>query len=492
MENIDPVMETAAEKMAKACKAGKWDRCQALVPSLALEDALAARYWQLRLDDRRLRRPLVDEWRALLADCCGTNAPYGFDVFANYLDALVKFGDVASVSRLWPLYRSEYARPSPTLAVNGVAALLIDAGRYEECLKFLDDTEALQPDELSRKTSQLRCFSYRYLCRQALGRLNKSATENPISDGLAEALAAIELPIMRQPVVEAFHACWRAIRASARRILSDIRFNHGQAEALRHTVHRALVGKHPFSLIRIGDAESYGLRDLAPEAYAGLGKEPDIAWWNKRLDEPKRATLGVGFLESLRTADAIGFPGTLRLVLSLEPGSEGKLSTKERRVIVLCEAVRKLLETGGIRQNILWAEEFCSISLAEPEYMASLFAAARNVVLVSCFDIPDGHLFKHPKLTHIAVPPQERVLGFCPNRFNGALLPDMIEEIAASVQAQCGPGTLLLVSAGYAGKLLIGVGKQAGAVAIDFGSALDKMLGHHTRDFGFHTQLGCP
>jgi hypothetical protein len=115
--------------------------------------------------------------------------------------------------------------------------------------------------------------------------------------------------------------------------------------------------------------------------------------------------------------------------------------------------------------------------------------AATSVVIVTCFGIPKGHIFDHPKVVLVPMPPHRRVKDICRNDFNGAILPEMLDDLKKQLEPQLAPGVLLLVSAGFGGKSLLAYGKEKGAVAIDFGAGMDALLGHQTRALELHARL---
>lgn len=469
----------------------QWEKCYPLIDRIEAVEPLTAAYWRLRIKDTLLRQPLLEEWRALHEQCLAAQltpeARPAFDVFCGFMDALIKAGNTEEIREQWPQYARRYAMPCPAETVPGICFALINGKHFEECLAFLDAVSAAQKDKLEKPLNDMRNYLFRHICLRELGQVSPPDGENPLSYALLEELATMPVNILRQPVVHAFHACWQKIGQTAATQLLDIRFDAQQAQTLRSIVHSRLARREPFSVLRIGDADSYGLRSVLPEQYEGLKEEADIIWWKKPLEEDIRQKLEEGFMATLQGADVIGFPSAIRLIRHLRFTHETPLTLPEQRQLFLYQAIQALLHEGKIREVACWADEFCNMSLADSAYLAQLFDLAESVVLVSCFDIPDGHLFCHPKVTQVRIPPPERAAGFCPNPFE-KVLPDMIDEVADKVRALCKAGTLLLVSGGYAGKLLVGTGKAAGAVAIDFGSGIDTMLSHHTRPFAFKTK----
>ena len=62
-----------------------------------------------------------------------------------------------------------------------------------------------------------------------------------------------------------------------------------------------------------------------------------------------------------------------------------------------------------------------------------------------------------------------------------------MNDIKKKVGPHLYPGTLLLLSAGFAGKPILKLAKDKGAVALDFGSSIDHIMGYKTRNLELHT-----
>ncbi len=165
---------------------------------------------------------------------------------------------------------------------------------------------------------------------------------------------------------------------------------------------------------------------------------------------------------------------------------------KEQKYDVIFSGLKNLISEKIFSHKVCWVDEFCSFALMDTDYVSKLMDAAESVILVTCFEIPKFHIFDHPKVKVIQIPPHSKVASICASPFGNAILPDVLPEIENEVRKLATPGSLLLVSAGFAGKVLIDIGKKAGAVAIDFGAALDDMLGWKTRSTELHAQFSQP
>lgn len=499
------------DDMAQAYRTRQWERCTALLAELRALEPLTWRYWQLLTDDflSRLERP-ASAWKefyehaaARLTDTAqpvsplvDRNIPYL--AFCNYFAALIKLGETGTIVAAMRQFAAFFQRPCPAKYGPAVCALLIREKRYAECLEIDAAIEAGLSDETARKEYRLQTFSSKWACRRGLAEaagVVDPASSNALSDSLFDELrlaAGGDTPQGR--VLALAFRCWNAVRELGGMRLLDLRFDPQQLALLKARVQTALEERQPLLLLRLGDGEAYGFR-TAP-ASEPAGAPPDIAetvetvWWGRRLAPETRDALIDGFQASLASADVIGLPGALRLVRDLPlastaPRPESLLDFKYR---VLFGGVNGLLERGVFSGKTGWVDEFCNLMLADHAYLAGLIGRASAVVLVGCFDIPAGHLFDHPTIIPVPVPPVSKMKALGTRQFGAVILPDIIDEVRESVLRHAAPGVLVLVSAGFAGKTLLGPARAAGAVAIDFGSALDALMGYQTRSLELAAQ----
>jgi tetratricopeptide (TPR) repeat protein len=498
------------DDIAKAYRGRHWEQCRLLLAELAEVEPLSARYWQLLADDfLSLQRESLDAWRQMLAYAnerlADTAAPVSplvdrnipYLAFSNYFSCLVKGGDTDGVMAELPKFRTLYRRPCPVKFAVAIAALLLRDQRHAECIEVLERIEAELPNEMARGDFRLQLYSSRWACRQALLPAAGAGGANQLSDGLVDEMVAVLPPQSPQRLVlDDFLLCWKTIRASSERLLLDVRFDGAQLATLKALIKDALAGRGAFSLVRLGDGEAYGFRDVVPQLYAGaapldIDRSVESMWWGRALEEPRRRQLADGFLAALGSADVIGFPGALRMARDLRGGSAVQSalpSVLDLKYRVLFSGMRTLLEQRRAGAGSWWVDEFCNIALSDATYLGELMAAAAAVVVVSCFEIPPGHLFDDPKVSVLAVPPVRKMAALGTTQFGAAILPDLLDELAPALARLAGPGVLVLVGAGFAGKSLLAVAKAAGAVALDVGSGIDAAMGYQTRSLELGVQ----
>jgi hypothetical protein len=122
---------------------------------------------------------------------------------------------------------------------------------------------------------------------------------------------------------------------------------------------------------------------------------------------------------------------------------------------------------------------------SDPDMVVRLAAEARAVLLVSSVkqDFLPGQLRDLADLRTIEVPTHHRTLANPAFQDAAEALPFVADDIHRSVEVASGPGALVLVSAGIAGKRFLKAARDAGAVALDLGNVLDDWVSEGTATF---------
>jgi hypothetical protein len=173
------------------------------------------------------------------------------------------------------------------------------------------------------------------------------------------------------------------------------------------------------------------------------------------------------------------------LELTKEDALESKLTGRGLRTILY-----NLERFGQIRSPMLPPPIFTSCHVHQElerwNLYGELFNGAANIVLISC----------HPGLadwmagkfgvgirSNIVLPP-DRVSGpMLSNRISDARdLPEILEETIDELGGVAA-NSLVLVGAGYPGKVLVDAARTHGGVALDLGSIFDYWLGINTRSY---------
>lgn len=249
-----------------------------------------------------------------------------------------------------------------------------------------------------------------------------------------------------------------------------------------------LRDKIPTSLIRVGDAESNALTyadDLARYA-ASDAAEREIVWWGKSMDEAARAKLAGQVLGAMRDADILGIPTLERILRDVKPERREFLgNTRAGRGI---RTVLRALGEGDALANprALMISAHIQHDLGEWNLYGDLFGGLNDIVAVSCHAaLPDAfHKRFNVSIAHnIVVPPRHASLAsFGMREMGPKILPEVLDETIAQLPADLS-GRMVIVGAGYAGKVIVQEAKARGAVALDLGSVLDYWIGASTRSY---------
>jgi Tfp pilus assembly protein PilF len=264
--------------------------------------------------------------------------------------------------------------------------------------------------------------------------------------------------------------------------LCDTDIDKRQCERFVETVRAKLVAKTPWSMIRVGDAESNALAYASNIArhFDSDAAEREIVWWGRTLDADARAALAARVLAAMRDADALGIPTLERLLRDVRPERRDFLGpTRGGRGLA---TVMRALEDGGALAGArdLVTSAHIQHDLEKWNLYSALTEGVDGIVAVSC----------HPRLTdvmplalNIVIPPRHASLAsFGMAEMGPKILPEVLDETIAKLPGDLA-GRLVIVGAGYAGKVIIQEAKKRGAVALDLGSILDYWIGAATRSY---------
>jgi hypothetical protein len=291
--------------------------------------------------------------------------------------------------------------------------------------------------------------------------------------------------------LERVAGCEDALAASSTATIFDTDISAAQCRRFVTAVRERLACQKPFSFVRIGDGEAACLSyEPGLNALASLdAADRERIWWGKPLASAVRTKMAAKVARAMWDADCIGIPTLPRFLRELEltgnDALEDKLTGRGLRAILY-----NMERYGEIRSPYLPPPIFTSCHLHQElerwNLYEELLGDAGNVVLVSC----------HPGLAdwmagkfHIGIGgnillPPDRVSGpMLGARVPAARdLPDILGETIDKV-ASVSANALVLVGAGYPGKLLVDAARAHGGVALDLGSIFDYWLGINTRSY---------
>ena len=200
----------------------------------------------------------------------------------------------------------------------------------------------------------------------------------------------------------------------------------------------------------------------------------------RTLDIDARAALAARVLAAMQGADALGIPTLERLLRDVRPERRDFLGpTRGGRGLA---TVMRALEDGGAlaAKRDLVTSAHIQHDLEKWDLYPTLTEGIDGIVAVSCH----ARLAEVMKLAqNIVVPPRHASLAsFGMTEMGLKILPEVLDETIAKLPDDLA-GRLVIVGAGYAGKVVIQEAKRRGAVALDLGSILDYWIGAATRSY---------
>lgn len=269
----------------------------------------------------------------------------------------------------------------------------------------------------------------------------------------------------------------------------DVRVSAEERTRLMAILERAVRERRPFSIVRICDGEAYGfprLPDIREDQHDDDLRVREIHWWGRSIPESLRVHIQQGFLEAIRGADLLGIPNAFRLVRDVDSSGSSLLGMRTARSIV--SVVRNLAdECASGRLDPVKAmftdERFHHLLFSSLDDLGPCFEAADRIVVVSCYsrELVLSRLSFAEKAHTIHIPPHTMTASLSDYGRKNVILPEIIDSLIADLQAITAPGTLVLVAAGFAGKMFLQAARDRGGVALDIGVALDYWLGLKTR-----------
>jgi len=270
--------------------------------------------------------------------------------------------------------------------------------------------------------------------------------------------------------------------------LFDTDISRAQSREVVARLRAVLTGKKPFSFIRVGDGEGNALAydsDIARFADSDAA-EREAVWWGRALDKPQRDALGARVLAAMQDADGLGIPALERILRDIKLERREYLgSTRAGRGVRM---VLRALEEGGAlaKPRALMVSAHLQHDLEKWNLYRDLFDGVNGIVAVSCHDgLADAFTKRFGKklAQNIVVPPRHASLGsFGRTEMGPKILPEVLDETIAQLPADLS-GRMVIVGAGYAGKVIVHEAKKRGAVALDLGSVLDYWMGAATRSY---------
>lgn len=254
-----------------------------------------------------------------------------------------------------------------------------------------------------------------------------------------------------------------------------------------HAMRKRLKERVPTSFIRVGDGESTALdydESIVRHAESDAA-EREVVWWGRALDAGARAKLASDVRAALCEADALGIATVERMLLNVKLDRHVFLNPNRvgRGIMTVFRAVEK----GGAlhRPAALMTSAHIHHDLGRWDLYSALFEGLDDIIAVSCHaGLPEhfARRFGARIAKNILVPPRHASLSTFGMEMGPKILPEVLDDMIEALGSDLG-GRMVIVGAGYAGKVIVHEAKKRGAVALDLGSALDYWVGASTRSY---------
>jgi hypothetical protein len=255
----------------------------------------------------------------------------------------------------------------------------------------------------------------------------------------------------------------------------DIRMAPADQAELQKVIERAIEFQKPFSLLRLGDADSYGLETVGfdRKIFEKDCEARERKWWGINLPDEIKGKTQMMFRQTLLDTDAIGIPSIFRFVSDLpDPWTSFLAERNQRGSVVVMDSIHDLILTGKIGKETIFTDNRCHYVLFDRNSTEKLMAKTGEAIIVSHYSKEQlQKVFKYPIQT-------VRI----PGEGGGVVsLPYQMEKLIEELRSKVEPGSLVFVAAGFAGKYFLKVAKDQGAIALDVGAMADYWLGIKSR-----------
>jgi hypothetical protein len=252
-----------------------------------------------------------------------------------------------------------------------------------------------------------------------------------------------------------------------------------------------LASGRPFALVRAGDGEAACLPyepRLAAHARADA-RDRERIWWGRPLTPEQRSRIAPAVARAIWDADCIGIPTLARFLRELRLDHADtlthSLTGRGLRSLLYCAERVTNLRSPGLPAPVFTS---CHLhqELAIWTCYEELLDGIRDAVLVSCHpDLADlvRTRFNIGVAASLVLPPDKVSGPLVANTVcESAILPEILDSVIERM-GDLPRNRLVLIGAGYPGKILVDVARARGGVALDLGSIFDYWLGLRTRSY---------
>ncbi|MFL5239466.1 MAG: hypothetical protein ACJ8EL_18100, partial [Rhizomicrobium sp.] len=254
-------------------------------------------------------------------------------------------------------------------------------------------------------------------------------------------------------------------------------------------IQQHLTQGKPLSLIRLGDGEANAFQQESPFAahFELDAAEREVVWWGRTIDADARRRLADAVRAAALRADVMGFPAREWFLrdIRLDGGAPLSSGRSGRGLLTILHFVEKEWSAGRLSDKALVSAHLPQ-DLERWNLYGDLFDGVRDVVLVSCHpNLPDAiqARFGVNVLKHVLVAPGDSMRQIQQATLADAEVPPRSIAQALETLGEAPRGRLVLIGAGYAGKVIVDEAKRRGGIALDLGSIFDHWMDAHTRSY---------
>lgn len=264
----------------------------------------------------------------------------------------------------------------------------------------------------------------------------------------------------------------------AREVWMDCRLRADLRVNFLDSVKYALMKKMPWSVIRLGDGESYAwLQNLTTEQITMR----EQVWWGTTIEAGLRQQIAAEALDAITQADVLGVPALFRFARDTTHTLASYKSHRSVAGLLLVLDGVGALPPSSRRFTEERIHQLCFdlptvLDLAKGATKVIVVSSIASGAILNCFSDLDGI-----PVDCVQVPTHTKTKGNILFSTSDKPLPYCYKEINQVIAGKACPGALVLVASGFIGKVFCETARQNGAVALDVGAMADYWVGVKTR-----------
>lgn len=154
---------------------------------------------------------------------------------------------------------------------------------------------------------------------------------------------------------------------------------------------------------------------------------------------------------------------------------QGEATGDKKYLDDLLLRVPRIAADNGLSRD---SQQYCTANIHTELLLAgeldSIIKSAGDILVISCRDLAPGFYAKYGvSIKQLFVPQENRTLGLANELISAWHYPEVFDEIIVQIDRLVKPGTLVLIGAGFLGKIYGLYAKNAGGIVLDLGAVFD-------------------